>query len=95
MKKNERRKKAFALPIVMTAMLLSTLTMTAQVTVDENASYDLNNQRFGAEVSGGYDLNNQTFGQDEFEGFAPLGSGLFLMAAAGAAYALKKRKTNK
>ena len=95
MKKEKLKMNAIVLSLVLAARLLSTLTMTAQVTVDENASYDLNNQRFGAEVSGGYDLNNQTFGKDEFEGFTPLGSGLFLMAAAGAAYALKKRKTNK
>ena len=39
---------------------------------------------------GGYNMATEQFGQN-----APLGSGLFIMAAAGAAYAFKKRKMNK
>lgn len=49
--------------------------------------YNLNNQNFG---SGGYELHNQTFGQET----TPLGSGLLILVAAGAGYALKKRKNN-
>ena len=44
--------------------------------------------------SGMYHIGTQQFGQDVDEEEAPLGSGLFIMAAAGAAYALKKRKKN-
>ena len=43
-------------------------------------------------TSGMYHIGTQLFGQDVEE--VPLGSGLFIMAAAGAAYALKKRKMN-
>ena len=41
-----------------------------------------------------YHIGTQLFGQSVNQP-APLGSGLFIMAAAGAAYALKKRKMNK
>ena len=44
-------------------------------------------------TNGTYHIGTQQFGQD-VEQPAPLGSGLFIMAAAGAAYALKKRKMN-
>ena len=44
-------------------------------------------------TSGTFHIGTQQFGQDVDD--APLGSGLFIMAAAGAAYAFKKRKTNK
>ena len=47
-------------------------------------------------TSGMYHIGTQQFGQDvDVPQNAPLGSGLFIMAAAGAAYALKKRKMNK
>jgi hypothetical protein len=49
--------------------------------------YNLNNQNFG---SNGYELHNQTFGQET----TPLGGGLLILVAAGAGYALKKRKNN-
>ena len=52
--------------------------------------YNLFNQQFGSDVIGGYELYNQTFGQD-----APLGTGLLILTAAGAGYALTKRKSNK
>ena len=51
------------------------------------------NQKFDDGQNGGYDIQNQTFGQDNNE--APLGSGLFILAAAGFGYAFKKRKNNK
>ncbi len=41
----------------------------------------------------GYNLYNGTF--EDVTPEVPLGSGLFIMAAAGAGYALKKRKDNK
>ena len=45
-------------------------------------------------TTGTYHIGTQQFGQDVDEEEAPLGSGLFVMAAAGAAYAFKKRKMN-
>ena len=52
--------------------------------------YNISTEQFGSDANGGYQIGTEQFGQD-----APLGSGLFIMAAAGAAYALKKRKMNK
>ena len=63
--------------------------MLRQMNEDEYG-YNLYNQQFGSDEYGGYELYNQTFGQE-----VPLGSGLFIMAVAGASYALKKRKSNK
>ena len=51
--------------------------------------YHLTNQQFGVITLGGYQLSNQTFGQD-----APLGSGIFILTAAAAGFALRKRKYN-
>jgi hypothetical protein len=58
----------------------------------EEGGYTLFNQQFGTDVNGGYDLHNQTFGQSND---SPLGSGWLILVAAGAGYALKKRKNNK
>ena len=57
--------------------------------VDGDGYYNLYNQQFGSDVEGGYELYNQSFGQE-----LPLGSGLLILTAAGAGYALKKRKSN-
>ena len=46
----------------------------------------------GGQTGGDYGINIGTFGQ---EPPAPLGSGLFIMAAAGAAYAFSKKRKNK
>ncbi len=54
-----------------------------------SGGYNLITEQFGSNVNGGYEINTEPFGQE-----SPMGSGLFLMAAAGAAYALKKRKKN-
>lgn len=43
----------------------------------------------GGQAGGNYGINIGTFGQ---EPSAPLGSGLFIMAAAGAAYAFSKKR---
>ena len=63
--------------------------------------------RDGGSGGGGYFIHPQTFsdgggGYNFYNGLfqdvtpaVPLGSGLFIMAAAGAGYALKKRKDNK
>ena len=55
--------------------------------------YFIHSQTFFDGENYGYNLNNGTFQDVTPE--APLGSGLFIMAAAGAGYALKKRKNNK
>ena len=102
--------KAAALPLAMVALMLLPLTMNAQYKEHQfglqewgqtsllgrqdggnrssgsSENYDLHNQQFGS----GYDLYNQTFGQQS----APVGSGLLILAAAGAGYALRKRKNN-
>lgn len=52
--------------------------------------YNISTENFGSGTNGGYQIGTEQFGQD-----APLGSGLFIMAAAGAAYAFSKRKKNK
>ena len=57
-------------------------------------SFDITTGQFGGDggqTGGNYGIGIGTFGQDST---TPLGSGLFIMAAAGAAYAFsKKRKT--
>lgn len=55
----------------------------------QGSGYGIFTEQFGSEENGGYQIGTEQFGHD-----APLGSGLFIMAAAGAAYALKKRKKN-
>ena len=56
---------------------------------DIREGYDLFNQHFGSDANEGYLLYNQTFGQE-----APLGSGLFILTAMVAGYALRKRNNN-
>ena len=53
-----------------------------------NGGYFIYNQQFGSDVNGGYNLYNQSFEE------VPMGSGLLFLTAAGAGYALKKRKSN-
>ena len=55
--------------------------------------FNINVEGFGGDNggsggSGGYNIGTEEFG-------APLGSGLFIMAAAGAAYAFSKKRKNK
>jgi len=59
----------------------------------DEGGYALFNQQFGTGENDKYQLSNQQFGSQDPD--APLGSGLFILAAAGAGYALKKRKNNK
>ena len=95
----KRKKKTLVLSAAIASMLLPPLTMNAQY--DEHryglqpwfksslmrregstVGGDINAQGFG-ETSG--EITGQTFG-------APLGSGLFVMLAAGAGYATMKSK---
>jgi hypothetical protein len=48
----------------------------------------------GSQAGGNYGISIGTFGQNPPEPSAPLGSGLFIMAAAGAAYAFSKKRKN-
>lgn len=52
--------------------------------------YIVSTEWFGSSTNGGFQIGTEHFGQD-----APLGSGLIILAAVGAAYAFKKRKMNK
>jgi hypothetical protein len=60
-------------------------------------SFDITTGQFGGnggQAGGNYGISIGTFGQDPPEPSAPLGSGLFIMAAAGAAYAFSKKRKN-
>lgn len=55
--------------------------------------FDISTELFGGENGGGeggFNIGTEQFGDEE----APLGSGLFIMAAAGAAYAFSKKRKN-
>ena len=55
-------------------------------------SFDITTGQFGGDggqTGGNYGIGIGTFGQDST---TPLGSGLFIMAAAGAAYAFSKKR---
>jgi hypothetical protein len=55
------------------------------------SGYNIFVEQFGGENgggTGGYNIGTEQFGNDP----APLGSGLFIMAAAGAAYAFSKKR---
>ena len=60
-------------------------------------SFDITTGQFGGnggQAGGNYGISIGTFGQNPPEPSAPLGSGLFIMAAAGAAYAFSKKRKN-
>lgn len=104
---NKLKEKTLLLTLALSAVLLLPMGVSAQKgggifyrgdkaeNVDNvsmmsrgaTGGYNLNNQNFG---SNGYELHNQTFGQET----TPLGGGLLILVAAGAGYALKKRKNN-
>ena len=58
-----------------------------------NTSFNIGTGQFGdgGQTGGNYGISIGTMGQDPP---APLGSGLFIMAAAGAAYAFSKKRKN-
>ena len=58
------------------------------VSGDNTVGYFIHNQQLGSDDNGGYNLYNQSFEE------VPMGSGLLILTAAGAGYALKKRKNN-
>lgn len=60
-------------------------------------SFNIGTGQFGGDggsTDSNYGINIGTFGQDPPQP-APLGSGLFIMAAAGAAYAFSKKRKKK
>ena len=62
-----------------------------------SSTYNISTGQFGGnggQTGGNYGIGIGTFGQDPPESSAPLGSGLFIMAAAGAAYAFSKKRKN-
>lgn len=107
--KNKRNLKAITLSLELAVMTLAASNLNAQdlglfglggavesfsgngvMSRGATGGYIILTEQFGSDANGGYQIGTEQFGQD-----APLGSGLFIMAAAGAAYALKKRKMNK
>ncbi len=78
------RLKAMMLSLTVAAMLLLPTTSTAQ-SDGFFKNYDNGDRDGDIAITGG--LTNQTFGQE-----APLGSGLLIMLAAGAGYAILKKK---
>ena len=80
--------KAFMLSLMMVAMMLPT-TMFAQQNSDDffRANDDINGTRDGVIT---WAIVNNGIGQSE----APVGSGLLILTAAGAGYALARRKRN-
>ena len=104
---DKTRKKTIVLSVAMAAMMLLPQTVSAQYDESKyglqpwfgssmmgrdgsNGGYNVSTEQFGSNTNGGYQIGTEQFGNN-----LPLGSGLFIMAAAGAAYALKKRKMNK
>ncbi len=96
--------KAFALSLATAFVMLLPTTMNAQKSDGfflnnediyasrNNSGYNIFVGQFGGnggQAGGNYGINIGTFGQDPP---APLGSGLFIMAAAGAAYAFSKKR---
>lgn len=107
--KNKRNLKAITLSLELAVMTLAASNLNAQdrglfglgstaestnnngmMSRGSTGGYIVSTEQFGSSTNGGFQIGTEHFGQD-----APLGSGLFIMAAAGAAYALKKRKMNK
>ena len=58
------------------------------------AGFNINVEGFGGDNGGSGGSGGFSIGTEQFSD-APLGSGLFIMAAAGAAYAFSKKRKNK
>ena len=79
---------------------LATMTLTANSLTAQQGGGFINNQGFGS--TGGGNIGNQSFGVTNNSNIGnqtfgnqpemPLGSGLLIMVAAGASYALLKKK---
>lgn len=97
--------KAFALSLATAFVMLLPTTMNAQksdgfflynedIYASRSIGFNITTGQFGddgGQAGGNYGISIGTFGQDPPQP-APLGSGLFIMAAAGAAYAFSKKR---
>lgn len=92
MKKFSKTAKAFIMASAMAVTLLLPTTTNAQTGMDgfftNSANETYENRDGGTSFDGLLNASNQTFGENE----SPLGSGLIIMFAAGAGYALFKKK---
>ena len=59
----------------------------------KHGGYNIGTQIFGSDTDGGFNIYTQQFGDEEEE--TPLGSGCIVLTLAGAAYAIRKRKSTK
>ena len=93
------KRNTFFLLVTMAALLTMPTTLTAQIgkkgglfnkdMTEENTNGLLNYHNNRDEIYGS-PINNQTFGQQ-----VPVGSGLFVLAMAGAGYAMMRRKRSR
>ena len=107
MKKFKHLKKSLMFSLGLAALMLQAVPVNAQVinhgllknpykeqsdqggmlrARSQGGGYSIATEQFGNSTSGAYNIGTEQFGQN-----APLGSGLFIMAAAGDAYAFRKR----
>ena len=79
--------------ILMAAMLLLSMPLRSQVFLTQE---DLDAERMGQWEDIGLiiPIHEQDFDQGEGEEYAPLGSGIALLAALGGAYLLRKKRKN-
>ena len=96
MKQSKKTLKAFVLSMAMAVLLLLPLTMTAQY---DESRYGLQpwfgSSMMGKENGGGNRDEGVGLGGAENENPTPVGSGIAILTAIGAGYALLKRKENK
>ena len=104
------KRKAIMLSVAMAVLLAMPTMMSAQIDKEgsffgsktsENSGglmnqrgsggFIVSTQEFGSGLTGGFEVSTQQFGQDS----APVGSGLLVLLAAGAGYALVRRKQSK
>ena len=94
--KNNKKRKAIVLSMVMAFLLLLPLTMTAQY---DESRYGLQpwfgSSMMGKENGGGNRDEGIALSGAESENPTPVGSGIIVLMAAGAGYALLKRKEDK
>lgn len=85
-------KKRFIISAVVLAMMLMPFTMSAQGPFGSDNYFRINEDNYSNRASDPVivgNINNQTFGQD-----VPVGSGIAVLVAAGAGYAIMKRRKN-
>jgi len=98
----KRKLKMMALSAVLAAGMLLPTAMSAQGLFNSSFGHSggsgVSNSGFGQSGSGSNEVTNESFGtnsggvKNQTFGKAPLGSGILIMLAAGAGYAVIKRK---